>query len=196
MTQILPDSQTPAEALAREALTALADETADDPRVNRIICDAIGALDGRPCKPHWWKVPASGDDAFLCEVCRRRLAFDSIGIDVLMSIFEGFQRRHGDGPADEFRRSYYRATARPDPPQPPKPERRSFSEGLEESRRRRFGITSTGTDSSHTSNRLHKAPKYIIRQEVREVPTPTCIVKQEVTESGPIRVKRVDGGAS
>ena len=87
---------------AVEALTSLADELADDPRVNKIVCEAIEKLRGRPCRPHWWRLPVVGDNALVCDECGRRVAFATMTGDIRASIVNGFERRHGKEASTEF----------------------------------------------------------------------------------------------
>ena len=101
------------EDTAIEALTSLADDLADDPRVHAVLCDAIQKLRGRPCKPHWWRLPAVGDSALVCDDCGRRLVFATMSGDVQASIVNGFERRHGEEAGAEFRSAFNKATSRP-----------------------------------------------------------------------------------
>ena len=87
---------------AIEGLTSLADELADDPRVHKIVCEAIDKLRGRPCRPHWWRLPVVGDEALVCDECGRRLAFAMMTPDTRSSIVDGFERRHGDEAVSDF----------------------------------------------------------------------------------------------
>ena len=87
---------------AVEALTSLADDLADDPRVHKIVCEAIEKLLGRPCRPHWWRLPVVGDDALVCDECGRRVAFATMTEDIRSSIVNGFERRHGKEASTEF----------------------------------------------------------------------------------------------
>ena len=125
---------------AIEALASLADELADDPRVHAVLCGAIEKLRGRPCKPHWWRLPAVGDDALVCDECGRRLAFATMSGDVQASIVNGFERRHGEEAGADFRSAFNKATARssllsqPDTWKGP-----SFDEQKARSRALRFG---------------------------------------------------------
>ena len=87
---------------AIEALTSLADELADDPRVHKVVCEAIEKLRGRTCRPHWWRLPVVGDDALVCDECGRRVAFATMTGDIRSSIVNGFERRHGKEASTEF----------------------------------------------------------------------------------------------
>ena len=98
---------------AIESLVSLADELADDPRVHAVLCDAIDKLRGRPCKPHWWRLPVVGDKALVCDECGRRLAFATMSGDIRASIVDGFERRHGEEAGADFRSAFNKATSRP-----------------------------------------------------------------------------------
>ena len=125
---------------AIEALTSLADDLADDPRVHAVLCDAIQKLRGRPCKPHWWRLPVPGDDALVCDECGRRLAFATMTGDIRSSIANGFERRHGEEAGAEFRSAFNKATSGPSLiSQPDTFKVPSFDEQKARSRALRFG---------------------------------------------------------
>ena len=48
---------------AHEVLSALLREVKDEPRVRRIVDDALLRLRSSRCRPCWWKTPEIGDDA-------------------------------------------------------------------------------------------------------------------------------------
>ena len=83
------------EQAAAKGLESLIDECAGDDRVAGILRDAWQKLQGRPCKPHWWKMPEVGDNVLVCEECWRSMEFGTIPGDVRASIINGFERRHG-----------------------------------------------------------------------------------------------------
>ena len=95
------------EARAIEALVSLVDELADDDRVTKILREAVDKLRGHPCKPHWWRLPAVGDEALVCDECGRRLEFGNITGDVRASIMLGYERRHGRESVAEFRSAWF-----------------------------------------------------------------------------------------
>ena len=103
------------EEKAIEALVSLVDELADDSRVHKILCEAVEKLRGRPCRPHWWRLPAVGDDALVCDQCGRRLRFATMGVNSMSSITDGFERRHGKKAGDTFRSAFIKAASGPSP---------------------------------------------------------------------------------
>ncbi len=102
----MPDN---AEARAREVLAELADELADNPRVRKVIDDAVQKLAGRPCRPHWWKTPEIGDDELTCAECGRSMRFSEINSDVRASVVNGYERRHGREAGRAFSEAYFAA---------------------------------------------------------------------------------------
>lgn len=60
-------------------------------------------LTGRPCRPHWWRMPVVGDDALECEVCGRRLRFwEDLTPYLVANITSGYARRHGPAASKRF----------------------------------------------------------------------------------------------
>ena len=163
------------EDTAIEALTSLADEHADDPRVHGIVCEAIEKLRGRPCRPHWWRLPVVGDESLVCDECGRRLAFATMSGDICASVVDGFERRHGEEAGAEFRSAFYKATARPSViSQPYTSQGPSFDEQRETARKKLRA-------SQNASRELF---------EVRPVPA----IKGELAPQEPLTVtiKRID----
>ena len=179
------------EQRAREVLTSLADEVADDGRVCSIIAAAIQKLMDRPCKPHWWCTPEPGDKTLVCDVCRHRLAFATMSGDILASIVNGYERRNGPIPAKEFRKALYRIIDRDRPP-----ERVSVTSNFRwsssaasrdpESRRRRFGTATKEKQPVAPDGPLDTGPaaRWPESGEQRKPPTRTVSAPQVIATSG------------
>ena len=59
------------------------------------------------CNPHIWRMPRIGDLTLDCEACDRKMDFMSeMTPNFRASIMNGYERRRGPGPADEFREAF------------------------------------------------------------------------------------------
>ena len=97
------------EDVAVEGLVSLLDELIDDKRVSDILRDAIKKLQGRKCKPHWWRTPKAGDDSLVCDACGRELEFVALSGDIRSSILNGYENRHGSNTqkTKDFQKAFY-----------------------------------------------------------------------------------------
>ena len=113
------------EDVAIEGLVSLLDELIDDKRVSDILRDAIKKLQGRKCKPHWWRTPKAGDDSLVCDTCGRELEFVAMSGDIRSSILNGYETRHGrdNQKTLDFKKAMYsmHSTKSPTPSIPPTP---------------------------------------------------------------------------
>ena len=97
-------SETPSTCGGRAlaALIAVAGDSADDDRVNRIVARAIGQLRQQRCQPHWWAWPRPGDESLRCDVCERRIRYAGLSTPAATSILAAYEKRHGLAQAAEF----------------------------------------------------------------------------------------------
>lgn len=94
---------------AHEVLSALLREVKDEPRVRRIVDDALLRLRESRCRPCWWKTPKIGDDALECYECGHKLPMGEISPPVWVHVLGGYERRHGPEATDDFRNALYAA---------------------------------------------------------------------------------------
>lgn len=92
-----------AEERAREVLSVLLAEVKDEPRVQRIVDDALLRLRSRRCNPHLVEDPKIGDDALVCDECGRTMPLGEISPQVWVHVLDGYENRHGPEAADDFR---------------------------------------------------------------------------------------------